>query len=295
MPAALPSPRGRPILTCGGEKGVALILGVIGYGTIATLALQSLPRALQRPLDQVICLARPTGLERAQSMLASCDGLAQHCSVVTEPGAFAKLAPDLVIEAAGHAALTNFAADLLRAGCDFIVTSVGALSDATLEAELREASQQGGRLIFCAGAIGGLDILQAAKLSGLERVTYRSRKPPAAWKGTPAQERIALDALRQATCFYEGTARGAARDFPQNANVAATLALFGAGFDATQVQLIADPQISGNIHEVEIASACVNVTLRIEGKPSPDNPKTSLTTAYSLAADILRWMDTRTR
>ncbi len=272
-----------------------MILGVIGYGTIATLALQSLSHALKQPLDQVICLAKTGGESRAEAMLTSCEGLALKSSIVTQPDAFTKAAPDLVIEAAGHAALTQTASPLLRAGSDFIVTSVGALSDAALEAELRGASDNGGRLIFCAGAIGGLDILQAAKLSGLDQVTYRSRKPPRAWKGTKAESSLALDTLTQPTCFYEGNARGAARDFPQNANVAATLALFGAGFEATQVQLIADTTVSGNVHEVEIKSACVNVTLRIEGKPAPDNPKTSLTTAYSLAAEVLRWLETRKR
>jgi aspartate dehydrogenase len=191
--------------------------------------------------------------------------------------------------------LAQLGPKLLSRRCDLIVTSVGALSNPDLEAQLRIAADKGGRLIFCAGAIGGLDLLQAAKLSGLQSVTYVSRKPPTAWRGTKAEETIVLDGLQEATCFYEGTARGAARDFPQNANVAATLALFGAGFDATRVQLVADPQAAGNVHEVMIASACVNVRLRIEGKASPDNPKTSLTTAYSLAAEVLRWIDAQKR
>ncbi len=272
-----------------------MILGLIGYGTIATLALQSLSRELKQPLAKVICLAKAGGENRARAMLASHKGLAATVEVVSDVAAFAKAAPDLVIEAAGHSALAQCGAVMLQQGCDFIVTSVGALSDAALEAELRAAADHGGRLIFCAGAIGGLDILQAAKLSGDLRVTYRSRKAPRAWLGTKAENSVKLDSLTQATCFYEGTARGAARDYPQNANVAATLALFGSGFEETQVQLIADPSVSANVHEVEIASGCVNVTLRIEGKPSPDNPKTSLTTAYSLAAEVLRWMDVQVR
>ena len=272
-----------------------MILGVIGYGTIATLALQSLARDLKQPLAKVVCLAKPGGEERARTLLAGCKGLADICEVVTDLDSFAKAAPDLVIEAAGHAALAQCGARLLQQGCDFIVTSVGAVSDSALEAELRKAADHGGRLIFCAGAIGGLDILRAAKLSGSLQVTYRSRKAPRAWLGTKAEASVKLDTLTQATCFYAGTARGAARDYPQNANVAATLALFGSGFEATQVQLIADPAVSANVHEIEIASACVNVTLRIEGKPSPDNPKTSLTTAYSITAEILRWMDVQPR
>ena len=268
-------------------------LGIIGYGTIASLALKTLARSCSAPLGSIICLSREGREEQAQTLLASCTGLASNSLATSDFAKFQSLAPDLVIEAAGHQALGAYGPSLLRAGIDLIVTSVGALSDEVLERDLTAASATGGRLILCSGAVGGLDILQAAKLSGLTSVTYVSRKAPKAWQGTKAQDLVALEGLQQEVCFYEGTARGAARDFPQNANVAATLALNGAGFEKTRVRLIADPATRANVHEVAIVSACVNVTMKIEGVPSPDNPKTSLTTAYSLASDVLRWIETR--
>ena len=64
---------------------------------------------------------------------------------------------------------------------------------------------------------------------------YRGAKPPAAWAGTPAAGIVDLDALEAPRVFFTGTAREAATAYPKNANVAATLALAGAGFEATAV------------------------------------------------------------
>ena len=267
---------------------------MIGYGTIASLALDCLARELKAPLDAVICLARAGGETRAAAMLEGADRhLAHRRMVVSSLDALLDQRPDLVIEAAGHDALRDCGAGVLEAGADLLVTSVGALADEGLHAALRAACAEAGALILSTGAIGGLDILAAAKLAGLESVTYTSRKPPRAWRGTKADTLLDLDALSSEACFYDGDARGAATDYPQNANVAATLALHGAGFAATRVRLVADPAATGNVHEIRISSACADISLRIEGRASPDNPKTSLTTGYSVAAQVLQWMARR--
>ena len=94
---------------------------------------------------------------------------------------------------------------------------------------------------------------------------------------------------------FEGSAREAALLFPQNANVAATIALRGLGLDDTRTRLVADPAITRNIHEISIRSACVDVDMRIVGVPSPDNPKTSLTTGFALASKIAAAIEDRER
>ncbi|MDF2117008.1 aspartate dehydrogenase [Roseiarcaceae bacterium H3SJ34-1] len=264
-------------------------LAIIGYGTIARQALNVLARDLARPLDAIVCLARADGAGRAQDLLESLGaGLAGERLVVGTVSELLSHRPDFVAEAAGHKALQDYGAPILAAGKHLLVTSAGALADDDLRAGLDAAAQQSGaRYRICPGAVGGLDILAAAKLSGLQDVLYTSRKPPKAWAGTPAERLVDLAALKAAHVFYEGSAGAAARDYPQNANVAATIALLGAGFAATRVRLIADPAVSRNVHELSVRSSCADFDIRISGQPSPENPKTSLTTGYALANQIL--------
>jgi aspartate dehydrogenase len=168
------------------------------------------------------------------------------------------------------------------------VISVGALADPVLYDRLKTAAEfANSRLLLPAGAIGGIDAIAAMGVGGLTFVRYRSRKPPAAWRGSPAEKVVDLGKLAQPAVFYSGTAREAALLYPQNANVAAAVAIAGLGFERTQVELVADPDAPGNVHEIEVEGIAGRFAIQLQGKPSRTNPKTSALAALSVVRALM--------
>lgn len=254
-----------------------LRVALIGFGAIGSALCALL---LARPEHVTVCGV----LVQGPSPFAG--GTAQPRVYADLDGLLAD-SPDLVVECAGHQAVDAYALPILRAGKDLLLASVGALAHADRYRRLCQAAETwGGQLLLAPGAIGGLDILGAARGVGLSSVHYRSRKPPQAWRGTAAEACINLDALQQATVFFQGSAREAALAYPKNANVAASVALASLGFDATRVELIADPLVPGNTHEIEAYGGSGRVYLCTEGLASAGNPRTSMVTAHSMARAV---------
>jgi aspartate dehydrogenase len=195
--------------------------------------------------------------------------------------------PTLAVECAAHRAVASIVPPLLRAGTDVILASIGALADEELGQALSAAAREGkARLILISGGVGGLDALKAASGAGLETVTYIGRKPPLSWAGSPAESRFDLASISAPTTVFSGNAAEAARLYPKNANVAATIALAGVGFEKTRVELIADPTVTQNISELRAVGSFGSLSLRIENNPLPENPRTSMLAALSIEAKV---------
>jgi aspartate dehydrogenase len=256
-----------------------LDFALIGHGAIARYVLKNLRR--DEPARCVAMVVRKARVAEAQKAAGE---------AVNVVGSVAELGfhvPPLVVEAAGHGGLAEHGAAVLEAGSDLVVVSVGALADRALYEKLAAAAEKGkAKLLVVAGAIGGVDALAAARQGGLVRVRYTSRKPPKAWKGTPAEKVADLAKLTAETVLFTGRADEAARLYPQNANVCATVALAGAGWDKTEVTLLADPAAEGNIHQIEAEGTFGAMRIEMRGKPLPDNPKTSSLAALSVLRAI---------
>ena len=263
-------------------------LGIIGFGNISTTLLKLLKDVLENPLEHLTIVCRPEYNSQVnQIMREDFNDVALEYCIDSNAETLINNKPNLVVECAGHDAVIEHVAQVLSAGFDTIVVSIGALADAALSDSLYDAARKGNaRLIIPAGAIGGIDLLASLKKYGKLDVSYRGIKPPAAWSGTLASKLVDLDHLTKETVIFSGSAREAASAYPKNANVAATIALAGAGFDATKTELIADPKATGNIHEYSVDCPLAHYTLRVESQASPGNAKTSMTTAYSIMREI---------
>jgi aspartate dehydrogenase len=253
---------------------------LIGYGAITEELVSRIER--RGELEALLAvLVRPQRLAEARARAAGRFAVVDRLEALIEP------APAVVAECAGHAAMRQYAPALLSRGIDVICSSVGVLADREFESRLTRASADGdGRLWIPSGAVAGIDGLLAARTAGLNDVTYTSIKPPAAWDGTPGERLLAGAARGERTTFFEGSAREAATQYPQNANVGATVALAGLGLDRTRVKLVSDPSATGPLGIIEAEGEFGSMRFEILAYASPRNPKTSLLTAHSLYAAL---------
>ena len=116
------------------------------------------------------------------------------------------------------------------------------------------AAKTGARILVPTGALIGLDAVRAAAEGEIGAVKLVSRKPPSGLLGAPylAARGITLAGLTEPLKLFGGSAREGVRGFPANVNVAAALALAGIGPDRTRLEIWADPNISRNIHRIEV-------------------------------------------
>lgn len=250
---------------------------MIGFGAIARTVIRLLRQEKNAVLQSVV--VRDASVARVAGQV--------DVPVFSRMDAALALKPTLVLECAGHGGLGEHGCAVLNSGVDLLVASVGALAHPEIENRLREAAQAGrAQVLIPAGALGGLDALGAARYAGLEVVKYTSTKAVAAWRGTHAEKLVRLDSLDRATTFYTGNAREAAQLFPQNANVAAAVALAGCGFERTQVALTADPAATGNRHFIQACGVFGNIDVIVEGRVLPENPKTSMLAPMSMVRAI---------
>ena len=256
-------------------------VGLIGGGVIARLFLEESRRGVIRDAEVVAVMGR-SDLSRGKA-------LAQEFGIafVTARDKLVALRPEVVIEAASHAAVREHVEELLSSGIAVIVLSAGALVDDHLRERLERASARHRALLYVpSGGIGGLDALKAACAAGVDAVTIVVTKPPVGWKGIPYVESLGidLDHLDGAVTSFYGTAREGVPHFPANVNIAAALSLAGIGFDRTRLTVVADPALKFNTHFIRIRGPTGTIDLRFENLPSPDNPRTAALAGFSALA-----------
>jgi aspartate dehydrogenase len=230
-------------------------VGIIGCGAIATIIAEAVERKLI-VCDELVLYDQDE--KKAEKLKVSL------CFPVTVVGGVEEMLmfkPKVIVEAASQRAAREYAGRIIGEGVDLIVMSTGALLGLNL---------QSSKLHVPSGAIGGLDALSSAALAGVDEVVLTSRKNPRA---------LEMD-NKEATIVYEGTAEEAARLYPREMNVAATLALTVKPAKV-RVQVVSDPAVQRNTHEFKVKWRFGEMFLRFANDPHPDNPKTSALAAWS--------------
>ncbi len=230
-------------------------VGIIGCGAIGTLIAEAVERKLVA-CDELI-LYDYDG-EKAEKLKSS---LRFPVTVVASLDEMLRLKPKVIVEAASQQAAREYVNRILAEGIDLIVMSTGALLGLNV---------QSSRLHVPSGAIGGLDALSSAALAGIDEVVLVSRKNPRAFDMNNKEPKV----------VYEGSAEEAARLYPREMNVAATLALTVKPAKV-KVQVVSDPAVQRNTHEFKVKWRFGEMFLRFANDPHPENPRTSALAAWS--------------
>lgn len=230
-------------------------VGLIGAGAIGTV----LAGAIER--KQIVC----DGLIVFDLDTSRAEQLRKRLNFpVTVAKSFEELLdckPSVIVEAASQQAAKQYVPKIVAEEIELIVMSTGALLE--LEVDLK-------RVHVPPGAIGGLDALASASIAGIDEVNLTSRKNPKAFGKTNTTEET----------IYEGVAEEAARKFPREMNVAATLNLTVKPAKV-QVKVVSDPAVTRNTHEIAVKWRFGDMFLRFSNEPHPENPHTSALAAWS--------------
>jgi aspartate dehydrogenase len=175
----------------------------------------------------------------------------------------------------------------LGAGRTVLVVSAAGLL-AMPEAE-QLARRGGGRLRIANGALPGLDSLRCAREGNIRSVRLTSRLRPDSLAHEDYVLRLGLDFVgrphSEAVRVFQGSARQAAAAFPRHFNVAVALGIAGIGFDRTEIEVWADPEVAGAVHQVEVDAEDIGLTMISRNRPSA-NPRTSRIVAPSIVAGL---------
>lgn len=242
-------------------------VGVAGVGAIGG----AVCKALQEDAVPGMTLSCIAETAQRPSIAAPNMGFEELCARV-----------DLVIECLPPNAAPALAKTAFAQGKDLILISASAL---LLYPEILDWHRRSkSRLIVPSGALAGLDGVKGLKELGLTSASIKTTKRPGGFAGAPyiKAQNIDLSRVTKKERLFRGNALEAAKGFPANVNVAATLSLAGNGPEETRVEIWADPEIDGNTHEIEVRSRYSTMQVKITNAPDPDNPKTSLLAAQSI-------------
>lgn len=277
---------------------------LLGYGTIG----QDLVTLLEPEITRGDIRIRAAAVRDVNKPRPGTDSVPL---IPTDQFASALAEADLVVEAAGVPAASEYGPMSISAGKDFLLTSVGAL--ASRDARLGMLSGPG-RLVVTNGAIGGFDLLgAAAQAGGLDAVSIETSKLAASlvrpWMSEAEITRLqSLTTADKPFVLFEGDPEAAIEKFPANVNVAVALAwatravvppratseeqcqALERALANVRVRILADANATLSRHVIRASGPAGEYEFDLLNAPSPSNPRTSGLTAMSVAKDVREWL-----
>ncbi|MET1125073.1 MAG: aspartate dehydrogenase [Archaeoglobaceae archaeon] len=234
-------------------------VGIIGCGSIGGFVAKWLSKADGFKLVSVFDIDREKALKLSEEM---------KINVAENIDEFLEKDMDVVVEAASQQAVFDYTEKVLMSGKDLIVLSVGAFADEEFYSKIKSLATKLGRKIFIpSGALAGVDAIKAVA-DYVEEVILVTRKSPSSF------------GMDKKGVIFEGNAREAARLFPRNLNVAATLGI-AVGFDKVRVVAVAE-DVDKNVHEIIARGRFGEIRIIVKNRKMEDNPKTSYLAALSV-------------
>lgn len=250
---------------------------LIGCGSLGTIIAEGIKGNLNEQYEiKAVCDARQDCAKKLAAHL--------QVPVVMSLNEITAMKPDYVVEAASKEVVEQMAPDILGAGINMIILSVGALADEELVKMINQAGKgTEAKLHVASGAVGGFDLMGAARFGGLAFSQIHTSKNPSSLNGAPGlgNEVLPEDEARIA---FEGTSRDAIKCFPKNVNVSVSTALATLGIDGTQVKISSIPSAEFNTHEIYLDGEFGTIEIKVNVKPSKENPKSSALAAWSVLA-----------
>lgn len=244
-------------------------VGVAGVGALGTIVVKALMSGMDGYVLEAVSNLTPVDYPVDNISFAE---MAERC--------------DVVVECLPPAAVPDLARKVLSRGKILIMISSCALVLYPEVATMAEKHE--GSILVPSGALAGLDGVFAMVQNQITESKIISTKPPKGFKNAPyiTEKNINLDDVQNRVMIFSGNVFEAAKAFPANVNVAASLALAGIGPEKTMVEVWADPDAKGNTHEIEVSGAGSILRARIENVPDPSNPKSSMQAGYSIVAAL---------
>jgi aspartate dehydrogenase len=260
-------------------------VALIGCGFIGSLIAEHISSENSAVNLKIILDRNPDKVERIQHMFSEAPAAVKSIEDVLSSNV------SLVIEAASIEAVHSFALPIISSGKEMMIMSVGAFSKPGFYDEVKNICLEKNQKVYLpSGALGGLDAISSASVGKLEEASLKTTKNPRSLEGAPyiVEHAIDLSKFKEPKVIFSGNAAEAIKGFPANVNVAIALSLAGLGVRKTKVSIVADPNVSVNIHEVTARGDFGKLKFRAENLPAPDNPRTSLLAAFSAISTLKR-------